>query len=85
MPKNRRWSDYEPTYRAAEMETLAGWMALGHSGSVVGPGGSGKSNVLNFLCHRPEVIKERYLPTDEPAPAIVPVDLNSLTGPPSFG
>lgn len=76
MPSNRAWSDYAITYRAPQMRTLAGWIAAGHSGSVVGTGGAGKSNLLGFLTHRPDALRS-YLPEDVRALCVM-VDLNSL-------
>lgn len=72
----RAWSDYSPTYRAAQMRTLARWIAAGHSGSVVGTGGAGKSNLLGYLTHRPDALAS-YLPEGTKALCVM-VDLNSL-------
>jgi DNA-binding winged helix-turn-helix (wHTH) protein len=76
MPHHRAWTDYHPDYRAPQMRTLADWIAAGQSGSVVGMGGAGKSNLLGFLAHRPEVL-DGYLPDGERALAVL-VDLNIL-------
>lgn len=73
----RMWAAYPATYRAREVEILAGWLAAGESGSVVGLPGSGRSNLLGFLCHRPEVI-QAYLPFQSGSLALVPVDINNL-------
>ncbi len=78
MAPNRAWSSYAPDYRAAEVAAVAGWIAAGQSGAVVGAGGAGKSNFLGFLCHRPEVVAAR-LPAAGPV-ALVWVDLNALPG-----
>jgi hypothetical protein len=61
------------------MEIIAGWILAGKSGSVVGPAGAGKSNLLGFLCHRPDAL-QLYLPatTDGAAFACILVDLNDL-------
>ena len=58
------------------MRTLAGWIGRGVSGAVVGLAGAGKSNLLGFLCGRPEVLRSYLAP---PANIVlVPVDLNNL-------
>ncbi|MCB0215737.1 MAG: winged helix-turn-helix domain-containing protein [Chloroflexi bacterium] len=76
MTHRRAWTDYHPAYRAEQMRELASWIAAGQSGSVVGMGGAGKSNLLGFLVHRPEVLSG-YLPEGARAMAVL-VDLNSL-------
>ncbi|MGW8318958.1 MAG: winged helix-turn-helix domain-containing protein [Candidatus Promineifilaceae bacterium] len=77
MAAGRSWANYPITYRRAEMETLAEWIRLGASGAVVGPAGSGKSNLLGFLCNRPDAL-QRYLAAGTGAVALIPVDLNNL-------
>lgn len=77
MPASRSWSRYRLGYRAREMRVLAGWIWAGFSGSVVGSAGIGKSNLLGYLCHRPDAL-EQYLPTDSIARALISVDLNNL-------
>jgi hypothetical protein len=73
----RSWTAYPPTYREKEIHILAGWIAAGESGSVVGLPGSGRSNLLGFLCHQPEVICA-YLPIQAGLLALIPVDINNL-------
>jgi len=73
----RSWKAYAPTYRAKEMKILAGWIATGTSSTVVGLPGTGKSNLLGFLCHRPDVL-QTYLPPGNSSVAVIPVDLNNL-------
>lgn len=75
----RSWEAYKPTYRAREMEILADWIQAGESGSIVGLAGSGKSNLLGFLSHRPEVMAQ-YLRDSTLKLALVQVDLNNLPG-----
>jgi DNA-binding winged helix-turn-helix (wHTH) protein len=77
MAVNRSWDAYPATYRAQEMQTLASWVLSGESGSVVGLIGCGRSNLLGFLCHRPEVL-QTYLPSPARPVVLVPVDLNDL-------
>ena len=77
MPASRSWSQYRLDYRKREMQILAGWIWTGASGSVVGSAGTGKSNLLGFLCHLPDAL-EQYLPADSMARALIPVDLNNL-------
>jgi hypothetical protein len=59
------------------MTILASWVQSGESGSVIGLAGAGKSNLLGFLCYRPEVLRS-YLPDGNPPIALVWVDLNNL-------
>jgi hypothetical protein len=77
MAKNRTWDSYPATYRAKEMKILADWIAAGESGSVVGLVGCGRSNLLGFLCHRPEIL-QNYLPPDARPVALIPVDIYNL-------
>jgi DNA-binding winged helix-turn-helix (wHTH) protein len=77
MASGRSWTAFPITYRAREMQTLAAWIAAGVSGSVVGPAGAGKSNLLGFLTHRPEALTS-YLPPGARPVVAVPVDLNDL-------
>lgn len=76
---NRSWDSYSATYRTEEVETLAEWIRRGNSGSVIGVAGTGKSNLLGFLCHRPEVIHAHWEGnTRATAPMIIAVDLDNL-------
>lgn len=77
MRLKRDWESYPATYRAGEMQTIANWIQAGESGSLVGLPGAGKSNLLGFLSHRPEALRQ-YLPTDFPKLALIHVDLNNL-------
>jgi hypothetical protein len=74
---NRDWSQYQPTFRQKETAVLAQWVQAGVSGAVVGLPGAGKSNLLGFFCHRPDVVAQLI---EMPASAllIIPVDLNNL-------
>ncbi|MCI0575510.1 MAG: winged helix-turn-helix domain-containing protein [Chloroflexi bacterium] len=71
-----RWDSYPPSYRAREIQTILAWVSRGDSGSVVGLPGSGRSTLLEFLCHRPDV-HIHYLGLDRNV-VFVPVDLNIL-------
>lgn len=77
MTLKRSWSTYPPTYRTKEIETLAGWVSTGFSGSVVGLAGAGKSNLLGFLCHHPQAL-QAHLPAHTNPPALIQIDLNNL-------
>ena len=77
MATSRSWSAYPVTYRARELELLAGWVSAGESSSVVGLSGCGRSNLLGFLCHRPEVF-QTYLLAQVSDVVLIPVDLNNL-------
>lgn len=79
MGSRRAWDAYPPTYRPHEMKTLARWIRAGESGSIVGLAGAGKSNLLGFLCHRPQIMAQRYLQGALKI-VLVWVDLNNLTG-----
>ena len=74
---NDFWATYPANYRAREMKIIARWISAGESGSVVGLSGVGQSNLLSFLCHRPEVLRSYLLPQARPV-ALVQVDLNCL-------
>jgi hypothetical protein len=76
---SRSWAAYPSSYRAKEIAILAGWIRAGESGSVIGLAGAGKSNLLGFLCHRPEVIRS-YLLDDAFQPVLALVDLHNLPG-----
>jgi hypothetical protein len=71
------WQEHPPTYRQVEMQQLAHWIKAGVSGAVIGLRGSGRSTLLGFLCHRPEVLR-RYLGEPGRGPLLVPVDLNNV-------
>jgi hypothetical protein len=77
MGSNRAWAAYPAAYRAREMQILTGWIAAGESGSVVGLLGSGRSNLLGFLCHRPDVL-QHYLPQQADRVLLIPVDVYDL-------
>lgn len=73
----RAWSQYPATYRERELKTIAEWIVVGTSGSVAGLPGTGKSNLLGFLCHRPDVLQNLLAPYQIEA-GLVPIDLNNL-------
>lgn len=73
----RPWQEHPATYRAPQMSLLAKWIEARLSGSVVGWRGSGRSNLLGFLCHRPDALRN-YLTYPERVVILVPVDLNNL-------
>jgi DNA-binding winged helix-turn-helix (wHTH) protein len=73
----RSWEAYQLAYRAEQIKILAGWISAGQSGSVIGLAGAGKSNLLGFLCHRPEALCS-YLPAESTSVALIPIDLNNL-------
>jgi len=77
MVTHQIWETFPPTYRADEIQTLARWIQAGESCSVVGLPGCGRSNLLDFLCHRPEVLRS-YLPAEAGPVVLIPVDLNDL-------
>ncbi|MFN8493008.1 MAG: hypothetical protein U0350_35725 [Caldilineaceae bacterium] len=71
------WQQFPLCYRAQEMQTFAHWITACVSGAVLGLPGMGKSNLLNFLCQRPDALR-RYLPTERLAVVLIPVDLSNL-------
>lgn len=77
MITSRSWTQYPQTYRSHEMEILSNWMIRGVSGSVMGLTGAGKSNLLGFMCHRPDVI-QMMLAGSLIQVTLVPIDLNNL-------
>src|SRR5690242_13131437 len=77
MAMHSLWASDAPTYRASEMRILAGWIASGVSGSVVGLAGCGRSNLLRFLCEQPSAL-QRYMPDASDAVALIPIDLYDL-------
>ena len=72
----RSWAAYPDTYRAREVQIVLAWIRTGVGGAVVGGPGSGKSNLLGFLCHRPDVVQPG-LEADTPV-FLIPLDLNNL-------
>lgn len=74
-----RWEKYPLSYRADELRRLAGWIAAGESGAVVGLPGMGRATLLNVLCGRPQILQQ-YLPDKNQQAVLVPVDLNNLPG-----
>lgn len=72
-----RWEKYPVSYRANEMETLAGWIADGESGAVIGLPGTGRATLLNVLCRRPDILSN-YLDAKYQKAVLIPVDLNNL-------
>lgn len=79
MVSKRAWKTYPNSYRAREMAALAGWIKAGESGSIIGLPGAGKSNLLGYLTHRPDALKQ-YLPDNFHPVALIQVDLNNLPG-----
>lgn len=77
MSTKRAWEAYPLAYRAQEVEMLCCWTCAGESGVLIGLPGVGKSNLLGFLCHRPDVIAH-YCASSSFAIAPVLIDLNTL-------
>src|SRR6266508_6172170 len=71
------WTSYAPTYRTSEMRTLAGWIGSGASGSIVGLVGSGRSNLVSFLCENSTALQSYLLDASQPI-VLVAVDLYDL-------
>ncbi|MCB0084077.1 MAG: response regulator transcription factor, partial [Caldilineaceae bacterium] len=71
------WLDYRPTYRVEEVKAILQWVRTGASGSVIGLNGSGKSDLIGFLCHRTDVL-QRHLGHAAHQVTLLPMDLNNL-------
>lgn len=72
----RAWAAYRADYRAQELKRLTGWIAAGVSGTVVGLPGCGRSNLLSFMCHRPEIFND-YLPSTTRT-VVVLIDMHDI-------
>lgn len=59
------------------MQCLIQWIATRQSGSVIGLPGCGRSNLLDFLCTRPERLQTQQSITIDPV-IVVPVNLQTL-------
>jgi hypothetical protein len=70
--KTRSWAAYPGTYRASEVQLLLDWIRAGVSGAVIGGPGSGKSNLLGFICNRPDLLAA------DAGIILIPLDLNNL-------
>lgn len=79
MLASRVWTAYESAYRVREVEILTSWIVARKGGCVVGLTESGKSNLLGFMCQRPEVVQS-YWPDNCLKLDLVLVDLNNLPG-----
>jgi hypothetical protein len=77
MATTRSWAAYPLSYRAKDLQTLVGRIQAGQNGSIVGPNGIGKSNLLGFVRQRPEALQP-YLSNRPGRAALVLVDLNNL-------
>lgn len=76
-PHQSPWQDYPATYRAEEITTLLRWIAVGASGAVVGLRGVGRSNLLGFLCYRPDLLQPQIERLGVHV-VLVPVNLDDL-------
>ncbi len=77
MPERRGWDNYPFTYRTREMKIVTAWFLAGESGSVVGLPGCGRSNLLGFLCNRPDAL-QFYLQDQSQSIMLIPIDLDNL-------
>ncbi|MDJ0752848.1 MAG: winged helix-turn-helix domain-containing protein [Ardenticatenaceae bacterium] len=71
------WRAFGTNYRQKEIEQIVTWLREGRSGSVIGLAGSGKSNLLRYICHRPDVM-EKLFKGESLHYILVPVDLNDI-------
>ncbi len=71
------WQTFPLNYREKEMKMLVEWISRGASCSVVGLAGCGRSNLLDFLCHRTDAL-QTYLPANTAPIVLIPIDLNTL-------
>ncbi|HRW06010.1 MAG TPA: winged helix-turn-helix domain-containing protein [Caldilineaceae bacterium] len=78
LAENRHpWLAYPSTYREQEVQLVLQWIRTGASGSIIGLNGSGKSDLIGFLCHRTDIL-QRYLPPEAQQVTLLLMDLNSL-------
>lgn len=68
---------YTLAYRAAEARQVMGWIRAGHSGSLIGLRGAGKSNFLRFLLC--EDVRQHYLGQNYADFVLILVDFLALT------
>jgi hypothetical protein len=68
---------YPVNYRAQELRQIASWIAAGESGAVVGLVGSGRSNLLTYLCQSPDALTP-YLGQRASRTILIPVDIYNL-------
>ena len=76
-PQTQPWHGHASSYRAREMQILAGWICAGASGMVLGLSGCGKSNLFDFLCQQPDALTP-YLAGPLPPTALIPMKLGNL-------
>lgn len=78
IPLNQHpWMEHKATYRMAEIQMVINWIRTGASGSIIGLNGSGKSDLIGFLCHRTDVLQS-HLSTGAERMTLLPMDLNAL-------
>jgi hypothetical protein len=58
------WSDFPPTYRAKETQTILRAIRAGDSVSLVGLGGAGKSNLLGYMAYAQSAPDLSFVPID---------------------
>ncbi|MEZ4709233.1 MAG: hypothetical protein R3A44_18640 [Caldilineaceae bacterium] len=71
------WAEFPATYRAEEVAQIAHWISVGESGAVAGIGASGRSNLLAYICARPDVLRANLRPSEPPLCCLY-FDVNSL-------
>ncbi|NJN95600.1 MAG: winged helix-turn-helix transcriptional regulator [Anaerolineales bacterium] len=74
---NDYWLRFPATFRAEAMTPICHWLSGGESGLIVGGSGVGKSNLVNFILNRPDVIA-RYIPRQPERYCFVLLDMNAL-------
>lgn len=70
-------TQFPNTYRMEEIQSILQWVANGEHGVVIGPNGTGKSNIASYLACRPEVTAS-LLPRPIDEYCFLSIDLNSL-------
>lgn len=68
---------YPLTFRSAVLKEVSAWIDGVESGSIVGLGGAGKSNLLGLITYHPELITQ-YMTKSSSKLMLVSVDLNNL-------
>lgn len=71
------WTLFPVTYRQEMLESIAGWLKFGYSGTVVGGSGSGKSNLFGFIASNPHLLAQQ-MQTEEDDFLFCCFDVNSL-------
>lgn len=70
-------AQFPDSYRTEEIRKILQWVVKGDHGVVIGPNGTGKSNIAGCLAYRPDITAP-LLPNPVAAYCFLSIDLNSL-------